>query len=449
MPNSLPTVSAEKPNRNGLFECRLFSLGLFSMLARGLGPVCSFASTLILARELGAEAAGYFFVILTLITALAIVAKLGLGTALQRFVGSAVGCGDQARIVGLYYQSLRLAASVSLILGTIFFVSADPISLLLFGDRSQASLLRLMSLLVFPLSLLGIFAAFLKSLAKPVWGCFVEAGLTPLLTLLVTLPIILLTSPTIEVLAAVLLFAAFVALVLAHRVLLNYLPSGVTPRELPLAKLLDSCVPLTGVDLLQYALLWLPLLLLPVLASPGEAGLYNVGHRLAAQLGLILMVFASITSHRFAAHHQRCENEELADLARASTRIMLLFGLPLAMILVACGRPILGLFGPEFESAEQALHILVIGQLFNLLTGPAGYLLAMSGHERLLRSISIATAVLMILMSIGLIPLLGSTGAAIAVTSGMIFQKSLCSIFVMRHLGMPLLLLFTPVKARR
>ncbi|MDH3538101.1 MAG: oligosaccharide flippase family protein, partial [Gammaproteobacteria bacterium] len=425
MSKSLSTASAENSNRNGLFERRLFGLGLFSMLARGLGPVCSFASTLILARALGAEAAGYFFVVLTLITALAIIAKLGLGTALQRFVGSAVGRGDQACIVGLYHQSLRLAAGFSLVLGIICFTAAHPISTLLFGDSSQASLLRLMSLLVLPLSLLGIFAAFLKSLARPVWGCFVEAGLTPLLTLLVTLPVILLTSPTIEMLAAVLLLAAFVALVLAQRVLLSYLPRGVTPRGLPLAKLLDSCIPLTGVDLLQNALLWLPLLLLPVLANPGEAGLYNVGHRLAAQLGLILLVFSSITSHRFAAHHQRCENDALADLARASTRLMLLFGLPLAMILVVFGRPILGLFGPEFESAEQSLHILVIGQLFNLLTGPAGYLLAMSGHERLLRTISIATVVFMILLSIGLIPLLGSTGAAIAVTSGMIFQKSL------------------------
>lgn len=448
MPAASRLASAREFLSRRVYSRRLFGVGLVSLFARGLGPLSTFATTLILARALGAEATGYFFVVLTLITGLTLIARLGLGTALQRFVGSASGCGDNARIIWLYRYALRMTSSLSVLLGAFCFVAASPIATLFFGDDSQIQLIRIMSLLIFPLSLLGIFAAFLKSLSRPVWGCFIEAGLLPLLGLTGTLLAILIAPPTIEALACVLLIAAYASLILAHRVVHRHLPSQVDPVAAPSVKVLDSCLSLTGVDLLQYALLWLPLLLLPVLAGPVEAGLYNVSHRLAAQMGLILLVFASITSHRFAAHYQRSEDEELLRLARESTRAMLMLGLPLAVILVGCARPILGLFGADFVQAEQTLYILVAGQTFNLLTGPSGYLLAMSGNERLLIRIMLATTVFMIVIATSLIPLFGNTGAAFAVTGGMIFQKSLCSLFVMRRLNLPFLILFAPAKVR-
>ncbi len=426
----------------------LFGVGLISIVARGLGPLGTFATTLIVARMLGTEATGYFFVILTLVTGLSIVARFGLGTALQRFVGNASGRGDDALIRRLFQRALRISASLAVLLGALCFVAAGLLADLLFGDDSQANLVRIMSLLIIPLSLLGIFAAFFKSLSRPVWGSFIEAGLLPLLGLAGTLSVVLIATPTIEILAAVLLIAGFGALILAHRVLRRFLPrqdgscSGLPPR------FLGSCLSLTGVDLLQYALLWLPFLLLPALAGPDDAGLFNVGHRLAAQLGLIPMVFASITAHRFAAHYQRSEAQELASLARDSTRAMLLMGLPFAMILIGFGRPILGVFGPDFPQAEQALQILVVGQVFNLVTGPSGYLLTMSGHERLLTWIMVATILFTAVVATSLIPVLGHVGAALSVTSSIVFQKSLCGLFVMRQLNLPFLILSTPAKAR-
>jgi O-antigen/teichoic acid export membrane protein len=183
--------------------------------------------------------------------------------------------------------------------------------------------------------------------------------------------------------------------------------------------------------------------LLPVLADSSEAGLYNICHRLAAQLGLLMIVFASITSPRFAAHSQQGDNAALAKLAGQSTRTMLYFGLPPAILLLVWSEQILGLFGSEFIGAAQTLRILVFAQLINLATGPVGYLLAMTGHECLLRNVLIATALISISLSLFLIPAYGAAGAAWSVALPMIIHNLACCLLAARRLKLPFILLFS------
>jgi O-antigen/teichoic acid export membrane protein len=58
--------------------------------------------------------------------------------------------------------------------------------------------------------------------------------------------------------------------------------------------------------------------------------------------------------------------------------------------------------------------ILAFGQLINVLFGPVGILLNMTGHERdTMRGLTMA-AVLNVLLSLTLIPMFGINGAAIA-----------------------------------
>jgi O-antigen/teichoic acid export membrane protein len=43
---------------------------------------------------------------------------------------------------------------------------------------------------------------------------------------------------------------------------------------------------------------------------------------------------------------------------------------------------LLGLYGEAFRSGASVLVVLAIGQIVNGATGPVGYLLNMTGHER-------------------------------------------------------------------
>jgi O-antigen/teichoic acid export membrane protein len=282
----------------------------------------------------------------------------------------------------------------------------------------------------------------LKALARPAWGGFFEAAVWPLLTLGLTALGLLHGALSPCAIALIYLLAALLAAAGAYAAVRSHLPRGIRAAPMPARALLGSCVSLTGVELINYALLWLPFILLPALAGAEEAGLYNVSHRLAAQLGLLMLVVASITSARFADHYRQRHLIDLRRLAGRATRTMLLFGLPATIILLIWDEQILHIFGAEFVAAAGALRILLIGQLINLATGPVGYLLAMTGHERLLRNVLLATVSLLLPMALLLIPPFGATGAAIAVSTAMIFHNLLCSRLVSKRLGLPFFLAF-------
>jgi O-antigen/teichoic acid export membrane protein len=290
--------------------------------------------------------------------------------------------------------------------------------------------------------MLGINAAMLKALGSPAWGGFFEAAAWPLVTLGLSGLSMIEGSPSTEVIALAYLLAAVLAAAAAHAAVRFRLPHKTKPLAMSSRTLYTSCISLTGIELINYALLWTPFMLLPALADATEAGLYNVSHRLAAQLGLLMLVVASITSARFAAHHEQQHFGDLNRLAGRATRILILLGLAPGIVLLLWSEQILAMFGAEFGAAATALRILLIGQLINLATGPVGYLLAMTGHERALRNILLATMALMLTLAVALIPAFGATGAATATAAAMVFHNLLCSYQIVSRLGLPFLLAF-------
>lgn len=102
-------------------------------------------------------------------------------------------------------------------------------------------------------------------------------------------------------------------------------------------------------------------------------------------------------------------------------------------------------FGDGFaESAAPVLQVLVVGQLFNLLMAPGGYLLSMTGNERCLRNMLMFSTIVMMLASAIFIPVYDAVGAAMAVTLSVIVHKLGTCLFVRREVGMPFFLLLTP-----
>jgi O-antigen/teichoic acid export membrane protein len=439
-----PALTLQREDAIGgrLSARRLSASTVQSMLARLLGPASSFVLSILLARSLGAAGSGVFFVALTLVCALAIVAKFGLETGLQRFVGAAAGRDDLPAAAAIYRQSLRVSAVLALLVAGLVVAAAEPLARGLLGDPAQTDALRLLGLLIVPYTLLGISAAMLKALGRPALGGFFEAAAWPLLTLALAAPALIDGAPATGETALAYLLSAVLAAVLAHAAVGRRLPRGVRAPPAAPRTLYRSCLSLTGIELINYALLWAPFVLLPALAGATEAGLYSVGHRLAAQLGLLMLVVASVTAARFAAHHQQRHAAELGRLAGRATRLLILLGLPPAAALLLWSEPLLALFGEGFAPAATALRVLVIGQLVNLATGPVGYLLAMTGHERALRNVLLGTMALTLPLALVLVPAFGATGAAAAVSISIVFQNLVCSRLVATRLGLPYLLAF-------
>jgi O-antigen/teichoic acid export membrane protein len=72
----------------------------------------------------------------------------------------------------------------------------------------------------------------------------------------------------------------------------------------------------------------------------------------------------------------------------------------------------LGLFGPGFVAGASFLRVLLWGQLVAAITGPVGFVLSMTGHERVLAKVVATTTVLGLGAHAVAIPLWGASGAA-------------------------------------
>jgi O-antigen/teichoic acid export membrane protein len=97
---------------------------------------------------------------------------------------------------------------------------------------------------------------------------------------------------------------------------------------------------------------------------------------------------------------------------------------------------VLSLFGSGFSGSAMVLSILAVGQFVNVITGSVGYLLTMSGHERLQRNNFAVCAAISVLLNIVLVPRLGAIGAAIATSTTLAVQMLIAAAIVRQKLGL-------------
>ncbi|MBN1425947.1 polysaccharide biosynthesis protein [Candidatus Fermentibacteria bacterium] len=141
--------------------------------------------------------------------------------------------------------------------------------------------------------------------------------------------------------------------------------------------------PLALSELSTFVILWIDILMLGALSTQTEAGIYGAGQRVAGLVALPLNAVNMMFAPMIASLHGRGEREGLAEMFRLTTRWVLFASLPLFVLIVYAGKDILGLFGAGFSAGYGALVLLAVGKLVSSATGSVGYVLNMTGHQRL------------------------------------------------------------------
>jgi O-antigen/teichoic acid export membrane protein len=112
--------------------------------------------------------------------------------------------------------------------------------------------------------------------------------------------------------------------------------------------------------------------------------------------------------------HSRGDDAMLGRLYKALTKWVFGITVPLSITVMVCARPIMRMFGQDFEVGWPILVIGTIGQLVNCGVGSVGLLLLMSGQQRRLLQVQTTMAGVMAVGNIALIPVWGIVGAAVA-----------------------------------
>lgn len=407
-----------------------------AFVIRILGTAFGFLFNLMLARLLGAQGAGVYFLAFTLAMIASVLGRLGLDNAVLRYVAAGVSRGRWEQVAGVSRQGVLLALGASALAAVALYILSEPLALHVFAEPALVEALQLMAFSVVPFSLLTLYAEMLKGLKRTGEASAIQSLAVPLFSITALLGMAAVAAAGVRHAAAAYVAATAVTLFMAV-----WLWRRATPRlrgvqgAFDRRQLIDTSLPLLWVSAMAFVLTWTDTLLIGVFLQSEAVGLYSVAARVALLTSFVLVAVNAIAAPKFAALYEAREMHALGRLARRSALLMTLAASPLLVVLLVWPEWVLWLFGDEFTQASSALRLLAVGQFVNVLTGSVGYLLMMTGHERLMRNTVIVAALLNILLNVTLIPLWGIDGAALATALSVSAMNLLAAWYVFARLS--------------
>lgn len=400
---------------------------------RVLSAAILYVSQIVLARWMGSFEYGLYVFVWTWVLVLGGLASGGLGTAAMRLVPEYRERSEFARLRGLLCYG-RLAAMAAATVIALIALAA----LHVFGERIPAPyvLPAYLALACLPMIALGEMH---DGIGRG-GGWLSEALLPPyvLRPLLVLLAMAAAHAAGFRISAETAMAAAVIAtwitalvqLLLMQRRIARELPPG--GREFAPAEWTRTSLPLLAVTGAELLIQNTDLLVIGKHLSPEEAAIYFAAAKTMALVVFVHYAVGSAAAKRFATLHARGDGGALAAFARDSVRWTFWPSFAATLVLLALGKPLLGLFGPQFVDGYPVMLVLAAGFLGRAAMGPSEFLLNMAGEQRLCAFIVAAAAALNLLLQLLLVPSFGAIGAAVA-TSAVLIGIALTNATVARR----------------
>jgi O-antigen/teichoic acid export membrane protein len=382
---------------------------VLKVIGGGLG----FMFNVLLARLLGPEGTGIYFLALTVTTIATVFGRLGLDNALLRFTAANAGVGDWSAVKGVYEKGMTLALVASGTAAVVMFAAARLLAERVFSKPELTAPMRWMALAVVPVAFLTLNGEALKGLKRIRDSQLVQGVGVPALSLIGLRWLGQVWGVNGAIWAYT--WAAVLTALMGYmmwRMATPQLRNSIGHFET--RQLLRSSVPLFWVASMNLLMGCTASFLLGIWGTNAEVGIFGVAYRTAMVTGYILIAVNSIAAPKFASLYKQGDMAALGSVARNSAKLMTLAASPILLLFVLFPGWVMRLFGPQFVEGAAVLIILALGQFVNVATGSVGYLLMMSGHERLMRNNIVCIAILNVVMCLLLIPWAGAIGAAIA-----------------------------------
>lgn len=398
------------------------------------GTGLAFLFQIAIARYLGASGSGLYFLALTIVTLGSITARLGLDNSVTRFVSAHASNNEWHQVKGVVQKAIRITLAVSLVVSALMYLLAKPLAVDVFNKTELVSPLKIMSLLIVPIGLLWIYATALQGLNKLRNTVLIQNVLIPFFA---TLALYFL-APRYGISGAVFSYGIGVVISLIfsywgwRQVQRAWLQP---PSDFSYQTLLKASTPILAAILLQQLLQALPLLMLGVWGSTADVGLFTVAQRTAGLVSLVLLTANTTLSPKFAELYIQNDLVTLTRVVQQGQATVLIMAMPILLIFCIAPVWVLGFYGPDFSSGWLLLVIISLGQLVNVATGSVESLLIMTGNEKSFLKAGFFTTILSIVLCLGLIPLYGKTGAAIAFSISLAVVNLLRVYYVWHTLG--------------
>lgn len=354
-----------------------------AILTRAFAILASFLLTIAVARLLGVEQAGSFFLASTTLVVISSFGKFGVDNLALKICG-----GEPARVrVELIYISLF--AVMTSVLAMVFVLGV----LMITGYRLpglSAVWLPVVLSSALPQGFAIIAGSILRGRGRLSTGIIAELGSLPALSILLLLlfqvsGMLTLTTALLALAAASWItglwsVGAALATFRAERQFGDRFSAvGFRRFVVGRARQLSSMM---GSSLLFYLLTWSPLFALSIESSLANVSYYTAAARFANLVALVPSIQVAYLSPAFARYFHRNEIPELNALAQRSVRqAAVLLLLPVAVLAGASSFIVHVLYGATFAPAAAPLSILAVSVFVIALLGQVNPLMLLCDLE--------------------------------------------------------------------
>lgn len=408
-------------NRDHPDEKRAKLNAVFAFAIRVASAGLAYLSQIILARWMGSFEYGIFAYVWVCLLMLGGLSTLGLNTAVIRFIPEYTEKADFARLRGIIFQS----RFITLIISTSLMVLS--LALIVFFKDHLHNYLYLPALLVLiclpAYALTDLHDSMARGYSWMNLALIPPFLLRPVLILAVMAILYLAGSPMTAVTAITAAVIAtwvtsLIQILMLEPRLQREVPKGEKTRETKLW--LAVAFPILLMESFVLFLQNTDILVLNAYHPPQDVAIYYAALKTINLITFVHFAVSNAVANRFSAYEARGDREKLGEMMRQSVKWTFWPSLAAALLLLAVGKPLLWLFGPEFTSAYPVMFILAAGLVIKAMFGPAEFLLNMLGEQKLCALVLFATAMLNILFNLLLIPAFGLIGAASATALSLI-----------------------------
>jgi O-antigen/teichoic acid export membrane protein len=237
--------------------------------------------------------------------------------------------------------------------------------------------------------------------------------------------------------AAAVWIAMIAQMIVLNRRLAGHIEPGA--RAYDFRGWLAISLPILLVESFYLLLSYTDVLVLQQFRSSEEVGVYFAVVKTLALVSFIHYAMSATTAHRFAEYNALGDKARLSAYVAHAINWTFWPSLAATIVLLALGKPLLWLFGPQFVIGYDIMFVAAIGLVVRSAIGPVERLLNMLGHQHICAAAYAAAFVMNVVLCVVLVPRFGGHGAAAATSISLVFETVLLFWIVRRRLGLHVL----------
>jgi O-antigen/teichoic acid export membrane protein len=409
-------------------------------IIRVISAALAYLSQILLARWMGGSDYGVYVYVWTWVLLLGSMMDFGISASAQKIIPEYRARGEYELLRGFLSGSRWMTFAVSALVSVLLAIVVDGLSPWIDANAITPLLIGCLTLPAF------VVANTQDGIARS--HDWMRLGLMPQFiarqSLIIgftagafALGFDLGATPAMLASAAAVWIAMIGQMIVLNRRLGRHIKPG--PKAYDFRGWLAISLPILMVEGFYLLLSYTDVLVLQQFRSSEEVGVYFAVVKTLALVSFIHYAMSATTAHRFAEYHASGDRARLSAYVAHAIKWTFWPSLAATILLLAMGKPLLWLFGPQFVVGYDIMFVAAIGLVVRSAIGPVERLLNMLGHQHICALAYALAFAMNVVLCVTLVPRFGGHGAAAATSISLAFETVLLFWIVRKRLGLHVL----------